>query len=177
MLTILFLTIFILGPITVAHIFLHLFLKFWRRYPLGLYILCVAVWAIFFKIAGYFAARPFTLFSPPFWLKIFCAAISLAALALVVWSVFTLKPRRFFLLAVLRPKKVEQKHIAAGPYNFFPHPAYAAYVITAFAAFLATGEMALLWFWLAMFGLMFVVIFLEKHELLSRLKNLNYAKL
>jgi len=176
MFPILFWTIFILGPIPMVHILLHLFLKFWRRYPLGWYILCAAVWAIFFAIAEYFAARPFTLFIAPFWLKIFCAMVGLAALAVVVWSVFTLSPRRFFLWAVLRPAAIEQKYIKAGPYRFLQHPAYTVYLITAFAAFLTTGEAALLALWLSMLGLMPVAIYLEKHELSKRLKNIHYVK-
>lgn len=164
-----FWTIFVLGPIPVVHILLHAFLRFWRRYPCGWYILCAAVWALFFPLAKYAAGWPSVLFAPPAWLKIICGITAWSSLFLVLWSIGTLGPKRFFLWAVLRPGAMRQERIFGGPYKFFRHPAYTAYLATAFAAFFATGRSALLVFAAVMFLLMLIVIALESHELEIRL--------
>lgn len=109
------------------------------------------------------------LFAPPAWLKIICAITAVGALFLVFWSIMTLKPKRFFLWAVLRPQSVRQERIGLGPYKFFHHPAYTAYAAMAFAAFFATGRTALLAFAAVIFLLMLIVTARENHELEERL--------
>lgn len=166
-----FWTIFIFGPIPPAHIFLHLFLRFWRRYPRGWYIFSAIVWAFFSIPARYMVGFSSALFTAPVWLRILCVAASVCALGVVIWSVMTLGPRRFFLLGVLRPDTVAQKYIRNGPYRFLPHPAYAAYATIILAAFFATGESALLLFAVVNFILMMAVIYFERHELSARISG------
>lgn len=164
-----FWTVLILGPIPVAHIFLHLFLKQWRRRPYSWYVACAAVWILFFFLAKRFSGISDVLFAPPAWLKIISIITAASSLFLVFWSIATLKPKRFFLWAVLRPESVRQERIGLGPYKFFHHPAYTAYLIMAFAAFLGTGRSVLLVFAAVMLLLMLIVMARENHELEERL--------
>lgn len=164
-----FWTIFLLGPIPAAHILLHAFLRVWRRRPLRFYQAAFAVWILFFFLAKRLSGVSDALFAPPAWLKIICIITAASSLFLIVWSIATLKPKRFFLWAVLRPESVRQERIARGPYKFFHHPAYTAYLVTAFAAFLGTGRSVLLAFAAAMLLLILIVMARENHELEERL--------
>ena len=166
---IVFLTIIIFGPIPAVHIFLHIFLRFWRQYPYGWYIFSVLTWVLFIVPAKYAADLSSALFTAPIWLKALCIAASVCAFYVVIWSVMTLGPRRFFLLGVLRPDTVAQKYIRNGPYHFLPHPAYIAYATIILAAFFSTGEAALLIFAAVNFILMTAVICFERNELLARI--------
>jgi len=166
---IVFWTIFILGPIPVVHILLHAFLRAWRKHPLRFYLAAAAVWIVSFFLARWLGGMTDTIFTPPYWLKVLCAITGWSSLFLIFWSVGTLGPKRFFLWAVLRPQSVRQERIGLGPYKFFHHPAYTAYLSAAFAAFFATGRTALLVFVAVMFLLMLIVTARENHELEERL--------
>lgn len=167
--------IFLLAPIPVVHILLHAFLRQWRKRPIRFYLAASAVWIASFFLARWLAGNTDTLFTPPYWLKVICAITGWSSLFLVLWSVGTLGPKRFFLWAVLRPQSVRQEKIGLGPYKFFHHPAYTAYISAALAAFFGTGRTVLLAFAAVMFLMMLIVMARENHELEERLgaiKNL-----
>lgn len=164
-----FWTIFILGPIPVVHILLHAFLRAWRKRPAMFYLAAGAVWILSFFLARWLAGNTDTIFAPPPWLKIICQVTGASALFLVAWSVKTLGPKRFFLWAVLRPQSVKQEKTVLGPYKYFRHPAYIAYLVTAFAAFFVTGKTVLLFFAIVTLLIMLVVMARENHELEERL--------
>jgi protein-S-isoprenylcysteine O-methyltransferase Ste14 len=166
---IVFWTIFLLGPIPVVHILLHVFLRTWRKGPIKFYIKAVAVWFLVFFLARWLNGISDVIFTPPYWLQVLCIITCGSSLFLVVWSAGTLGPRRFFLWAVLRPQSVRQEKIGLGPYKYFHHPAYTAYLFAAFAAFFGTGRTVLLAFAAAMFLMMLIVMARENHELEERL--------
>lgn len=132
------------------------------------YLAAGVIWIISFFLAKWLAGVTDMLFTPPYWLKVICAVTGWSSLFLLFWSIGTLGPKRFFLWAVLRPQSVQQKRIGLGPYKFFHHPAYTAYLTTSFAAFFATGRTVLLAFAAAMFLLMLVVMARENHEMEER---------
>lgn len=169
MISIPFWTIFLLGPIPVVHILLHAFLRAWRKRPMRFYITAGAVWILSFFLAKWLAGVTDVIFTPPYWLTILCIITGWSSLFLVLWSVGILGPKRFFLWAVLRPQSVKQEKIDLGPYKFFHHPAYTAYLSAAFAAFFGTGRTVLLMFAAVMFLLMLIVTARENHELEERL--------
>jgi protein-S-isoprenylcysteine O-methyltransferase Ste14 len=168
---IIFFTIFIFGPIPTIHIFLHLFLKFWRKHPLCFYLCGAAVWTTLIPIALFFSKKTSVVFTAPVWLVIIARLTAFCALFLILWSINNLSPKKFFLWAVLKPDSIKQERIAAGPYRFFPHPAYTAYAAIVIMAFLATGYTALLFFGAIFITLILIVIMLENHELSLRLKK------
>lgn len=177
---IIFLTIFILGPISIVHLLLHFFLKFWRKNPKGIYIAGFFAWTVFLFIAWHLAKISSVVFTPPRWLIVLSAITVWGAFFLLVWAIFALGAKRFFLLVMLKPKTAEQKYIKSGPYRLLPHPAYTAYIAAAIAAFFATGYTVLLVFMIFNIIAMTAVIYLENHELARRLKNFQrlnaYAK-
>ncbi len=165
---VIFWTIFILGPIPIIHILLHVFLGVWRRCPRKFYQTALGFWISFFFFAKWQAGNLDVLFTPPMWLKILCTIAIVSLFFLIIWSIMTLKPQRFFLWATLQFESVQQKKISLGPYKYFHHPAYTAYVVIAFAAFFGTGRTVLLAFASFMILLMLIVILRENHELSER---------
>ncbi|MFH1193698.1 MAG: methyltransferase [bacterium] len=168
---IIFFTIFIFGPIPVVHILLHSFLKFWQKHPLYFYLYGAALWAAFIPISLFFSKNTSAIFTAPSWLIIIAWLTVFSALFLILWSIKTLGPKKFFLWAVLKPESIKQERIANGPYRFFRHPAYTAYAAIIIATFLATGYTALLSFSATFIALILIVIMLENHELSLRLKQ------
>ncbi len=170
MTSIVFWTIFLLGPIPVVHILLHAFLRSWRKRPMRFYFVAAAVWVLSFFLAKWLAGNTDTIFVSPYWLKMLCIITAWSSLFLILWSVGTLRPKRFFLWAVLRPQSVKQEKIDLGPYKFFHHPAYTGYLSAAFSAFFGTGRTVLLAFAAVMFLLMLIVTARENHEMEERLE-------
>ena len=166
--SVIFLTVFILGPIPVFHFLLHLFLKFWKKHPKALYLMAVFVWVIFFIPARFLAKLFAMMFVPPQWLVILSAITIFGAFFLIIWSIITICPKRFFLLAVISPDKVNQIYIKFGPYRSMSHPAYTAYIAIAIAVFFATGYTVLMMFAVHTIIMMATVIYLENEELRRR---------
>jgi|GEM_PF-1117339 len=167
-----FLTIFLLAPIPVIHIFLHAFLGGWKKYPLGLYLTGAVLWVASYFAAGALQPMDGQLFMPSAAIIGLAEIIAFLGLLLIIWSFITIGPKRFLLWAVVKPEAVEQKYIKAGPFRLMPHPAYVGYLMAATAAVLATGKVALFIFLVYSFVLLFVVILLENHEMKKRLKDI-----
>ena len=168
---IIFLLIFLLGPIPLFHLALHLFLRLWRKAPQLLYVSATILWALSLSVASYVYAWQAALFVPPLWLQIFGAVFGVFSLFLVLWAFFTLGPKRFMVWAVVAPAMVEQKYIKSGPYRFVPHPAYLGYMAMALAVFLITGLASALGFFIYSLVFLMMVILLENHEIKNRLKD------
>ncbi len=134
------------------------------------YLAAAAVWILSFFLAKWISGNTDALFAPPYWLTILCVVTGWSSIFLVLWSIGTLGPKRFFLWAVLRPQSVKQERIGLGPYKYFHHPAYTAYLMAASAAFFGTGRTVLLAFAAVMFLMMLVVTARENHELEERLE-------
>lgn len=60
--------------------------------------------------------------------------------ALVLWSLFVLGARKFFVWEVLRPQP-QQKYLVRGPFKILPHPAYLGYAAIVFGNALASGSL------------------------------------
>lgn len=168
---IIFLLIFLLGPIPLFHITLHVFLRLWRKAPHLLYVSATFLWALSLSIASYLYVWPVALFFPPLWLQTFGVIFGVFSIALILWAFFTLGPKRFMVWAVVAPEAVEQKYVKSGPYRLLPHPAYLGYMGTALAAFLATGLASAFGFFIYSLVFLMVVILLENHEMKNRLKD------
>ena len=168
---IIFLLIFLLGPIPLFHITLHLFLRLWRKAPHLLYVSATVLWALSLSIASYLYAWPAILFVPPVWLQVFGAIFGAFSLSLILWAFFTLGPKRFMVWAVVAPEAVEQKYIKSGPYRVLPHPAYLGYMATALAVLLITGLASAFGFLVYSLVSLMIVILLENNEMKNRLKD------
>jgi protein-S-isoprenylcysteine O-methyltransferase Ste14 len=166
---IIFWTIVGLGPIPFWHLLLHGALPFWRRHPRAFYGSAAALWVAFVPLARTLSSDSWTLFAPPEGIKPLCLAVSLVGLAVWVWSMATLTPRRFFAWAVLRPEETPAEWIRSGPYRFTAHPCYVAMAATVAASFLASGEVVLAVALVAMGALLLLVSLLEQRELKVRL--------
>ncbi len=163
--------IFILGPIPLFHLTLHLFLRLWRKSPRLLYASATILWALSLSIASYVSVWQAALFVPPLWLQVSGIIFGAFSLALVLWAFFTLGPKRFMVWAVVASEAVEQKYIKSGPYRFVPHPAYLGYMAIALAVFLITGLASALGFFIYSVVFLMMVILLENHEMKKRLPN------
>ena len=168
---IIFLLIFILGPIPLFHITLHVFLRLWRRAPHLLYISATILWALSLSLALYAYAWPAALFFPPLWLQVFGIIFGACSVALILWAFFTLGPKRFMVWAVVAPEAVEQRYIKTGPYRLLPHPAYLGYMGTGLSVFLATGLASAFSFFIYSLVFLMIVILLENQEMKNRLKD------
>ena len=166
-----FFIVFILGPIPVAHILLHIFLQFWRTRAKAMYMMGVGTWIIFLPTALFVSQFQNALFIPPYGLIKLSLILILIWTLIVFWAMNTLTIKRFLLWAVVQPHQVEQKYVERGPYQYLPHPAYTAYMMISLFAFLATGYSSLLIFFVLFVFSMFFVIHLENKELHKRLQN------
>lgn len=166
-----FFTIFLLAPIPVTHFILHAFLPFWRKYTVWFYLTSMILWILSFFVAVVLARFGTQLFTPLNQLTAVSVVLALFALFMILSSVITIGPKRFFLWAVLKPTTVEQKYIKSGPYYFISHPAYFGYTLITIAAFLATGRAVMFGFFLYTLFLILVVILLENHEIKKRLNK------
>lgn len=161
--------LFLFAPVPVWHLTLHSNLRRWRRTPGLFYAVCALEWALFIPIGVYLAKAFDPLFDPPHALKPVCLVISLLGLAVAVWSIRALTPRRFFLWSVLHPDASDGPWTASGPYRYLRHPAYVSIVMTMAAGFLATGDSVLLVATPAVSGALLLVKSLEEKELRVRL--------
>src|SRR6185295_1286387 len=96
--------LFLFAPVPVWHLTLHSNLPRWRRAPGVFYAVCAMEWALFLPVCISLARASDPLFNPPDALKPVCLVLSLVGLALAIWSIQALTPRRFFLWTVLRPE-------------------------------------------------------------------------
>lgn len=162
-------TLFLFVPVPVWHLTLHSNLAGWRRAPGVFYAVCAAEWALFVPICLYLAKNFDPVFDPPSALKSACLAASLVGLAVALWSIRALTPRRFFLWAVLHPEDGGAPWTASGPYRYLRHPAYVTIVATMATGFLATGDSVLLVATPAVWAALLLVTSLEEKELKIRL--------
>ena len=164
-----FWTISILAPIPFIHFALHSFLTFWRRKPLAFYVTIAILWLLSFFAASFLVRHEKTFFTPPSWLIISALVLEFVSLLLIFWAIITIGPKRFFLFAIVFPKKVEQKYIKSGPYLFVRHPAYLGYLAIWLFSFLATGRVVLLFFFIFALICVPIIISLEDREMKERL--------
>lgn len=160
--------LFLFAPVPVWHLTLHSNLPRWRRSPGFFYAVCAMEWALFVPLCIYLARAFGPLFDPPDALKPVCLGVSLAGLAVAIWSIRALTPRRFFLWTVLHPGTGDAPWTASGPYRFLRHPAYIAIGMTMAAGFFATGDSVLLVATPAVSGALLLVTSLEEKELRVR---------
>lgn len=166
-----FYTIVFLGPIPFWHLLLHAFLPVWRRSPGAFYAAAAGVWALVVPLSWGLTEVSPQLFVPPAWATTLGLCVSVGAFLVFLWSLATLKPRRFFVWAVLKPEGSPPKRIVRGPYRYTAHPTYLAIVLAVASHFLATGHSALLGAAGAMGILLSVVASLEARELEARLSG------
>lgn len=157
------------GPIPLWHLTLHGFLPFWRLRPRTFYVACLVEWILVGPLLFVLSCRSAMMFTPSGALQWACCGASLLALAVVVWSVSSLTPRRFFLWEVLRPSEEQSTVILTGLYRHIRHPAYMAIVIMVAAGFLASGRAVVLEALCVVAVLLSMVIGLEQRELEDRL--------
>lgn len=164
-----FWTMVSLLPVPFWHLLLHSFLPVWRSSPKAFYSSCVALWALCWPCSWHLAWRSEVLFVPPDWIKVLCLGVSCLSFGIVLWTIRTLTPRRFFLWVTLHPEQHPSELIVRGPFRFVPHPTYLSIVVALGAGFLASGQAVLLAALVGVGFLLVGVILLEQRELRSRL--------
>lgn len=156
----------IMAVIPIAHLWLHALLPWWRKRPVLFYLWAGAVGAAAIYLFPRIATISPTLFAPSPLLRILGWALMAAGALLVLGSIATLGPRRFFLWAVLHGTKMERA--ATGPFRLIPHPAYLGYAIVALGNLLSNGALYLAGPLALYLALMPIVIFFEEEELGTR---------
>ncbi|EKD33206.1 MAG: hypothetical protein ACD_76C00068G0003 [uncultured bacterium] len=159
----------ILFPIPLINLWLHAFLPFWRRHKRSFPFVALIFW-----VASFFWFKKLSVFSPDAFaptetMVLVGYALMIIGFLFVILSVLTLGIKRFFLVAVLDPKGVEQVRIKIGVFRHFPHPAYVGYLIVAAGNFLSSGAIYLGGVLIFLLFLMPIIILLEEHELEKRL--------
>lgn len=162
--------ILIFGPIPLFHFLLHGFLPFWKKYPLWAYLVAFIIWTLMIIPALKIGAINNLIFIAPFWLVSIGYILIFISIIIIGLAIISLGPKRFFMLAMLRPEAVSQKIIINGLYRLLPHPAYTAYMCIAAAVFLITGQLTSLLFLIYAVILFLTVINLETKELRQRLR-------
>lgn len=159
-------------PVPLFHIILHRWLGMWRKVPYLYY----AGWGIVWIALGLFVFQKKTFAQIPLVslgqeVRLIGFIFAALGIFLVLWSLSTIGPKRFFVWAALRPNEVEQKIITKGPFLLLRHPAYVGYQLLAFGSFLFTGW----WSTFAVFVWLFLstpfAIRLEERELAERVSK------
>lgn len=163
-----FILLTLILPIPVAHLWLHALLSYWRKFPIAFYLFGIILWVG----SLIFALRVNNLFPNPLFLPNNTLGIIFTAvgLFLVFASIFSLGRKRFFLWAVLNPKKLP---LIKKPklFELFPHPAYLGYfLITIGNLFILANPLALIGL-ISFLFLTPVVIFMEEEELRNRING------
>lgn len=159
----------IIAPVPLFHLWLHALLPWWKKRPLGLYLVAVFAWIfsiLFFKKMALVSSD---LFSPNF-LAVATGYIFMAiGILAVASSMITLGPKRFFVWAVLRPESAPHERVKKGPFHFVPHPAYLGYIVLQTGNVLVSGELFALLLLLFLITVTPIVIRWEEEEMLKRL--------
>tara|TARA_B100000315_G_C14456195_1_gene531508 strand:- start:245 stop:763 length:519 start_codon:yes stop_codon:yes gene_type:complete len=160
----------IITPIPIFHFWLHALLPSWRRFPAIFYALCGSIWIgvfLLFKVID----TAFTPLFTPTKIALFIGSILIGlGTLLVLWSLYSLKFKRFFMYAVLRPKSIKQKLIKKGAFHFIPHPAYNGYLIVGLGALLISGQLYIAIVFIFLLTTTPLLIWLEEAELKERLQ-------
>lgn len=157
--------------VPVMHLWLHALLPWWRQRPGRFY-----VWAGLLACGSLLLAKHWAAVSPQIFIPSGMAQMAgyllvIFGAGLVLSSIITLGPRRFFLWAVFYPDAVPRVRIRSGVFKFFPHPAYLAYLLAALGNFLSNGQLYLLGLLIWATVLTPVVIYLEEQELSRRVNE------
>lgn len=155
-------------PIPIAHLWLHALLSWWRKYPFGFYLFCIALWSGNLILALYvknlFPNSPF-LFNKTY--PTIGIALIAIGLFLVMGSIFSLGIKRFFLWSVLNPRSnpfLKKPKL----FEYFPHPAYLGYLLITIGNFIILGTTIALMGLISFLVLIPIVIFIEEEELKKR---------
>ncbi|MBI5754942.1 hypothetical protein HZA41_01845 [Candidatus Peregrinibacteria bacterium] len=156
-------------PIPLVHLWLHALLPWWKKYPRLFYLCGFPLWAFSFFIFWTMNEDAAIFFAPPemvTWIGYTLIVLGFFAMGI---SLVTIGPKRFFVMAVIKPESVKNERFVSGPFHFFPHPAYIGYLAIAFGNFLSSGKNYALGIFLFGMILFPIVIWLEEEELAKRI--------
>ncbi|MEK7516827.1 MAG: methyltransferase [Patescibacteria group bacterium] len=159
----------LIAAIPIAHLWLHALLPWWKKRPALFYVWAAAVGAAAIYLFPRIATISPTLFATSPLLRTLGWVLMGAGALLVLGSIATLGPRRFFLWAVLHGTKTERA--ATGPFRLIPHPAYLGYATIALGNILSNGALYLAGPLALYLALMPIVIFFEEEELKGRMRT------
>lgn len=160
----------LIATITLAvptlHFWLHAMLKWWKKFPISFYLFSGLIF-----VGSFFIISKIEQFSPQIIQENsnLGAALIIFGIPLIAISILTLGPKRFFMWAVLRPQKVNQKLIKKGIFHYFPHPAYIGYLLMALGNLLSNGTLHLASIFIFSFVTTPIMIYFEEQELKERL--------
>lgn len=159
----------IIVPVPLFHLWLHALHSFWKKQPFLFYIFSFLMW-----IGTFLFFKPIDAISPIFFAPsdtfITSGFIVMAiGTLLVLSSIITLGPKRFFVWAVFYPESVQQIRLIRGPFKFIPHPAYIGYLLVALGNFLLSGKLYLALVFIFLFALTPIMIYFEEKELSARI--------
>ncbi len=163
----------ILAPVPVIHFWFHSLLYFWKKNPYVFYGWTLTIWVgsfFMFRHIDPISPKIFLQYSSPIFLYVGIFMRFIGAL-MVLWSMYILGLKRFFLWCVLKPDSPGCRLVMRkGPFEFLPHPAYFGYMLLLLGNFFSSGKIYIL----VAFGFLFtffpIVIMLEDEELKARVK-------
>ena len=158
----------ITAPIPLIHLWLHGMRTWWIKRPRIFFGFAILLWILSFFFFSYIDRSFLSQFNPSFELQLIGWILLILGGGLIFYSLFTLGWRRFFLLAVFYPHITPQIHIKKGLFSFFPHPAYAGYLILLLGGILLSGKIYLSLIFIISLILTPLVIFFEEEELKER---------
>lgn len=158
-------------PIPIFHFWLHALLPWWRKNPLLFYVFCGTLWVAAFALFKAIAPISSDLFTPTEITTNIGQFLVILGFLMVLWSIYSLTPKRFFLWAVFRPESVIQKRIKKGAFRFIPHPAYNGYLIASLGAVLISGALYTIIVFVTLLIITPIMIWLEENELTKRLSE------
>lgn len=157
-------------PISIFHFWLHALLPWWQKFPLLYYAFCGGIWAGVFYLMREIDLRYIELLFSPTPITIGIGyALMLSGALMILWSIYSLTPKRFFMWAVLRPESMTKIKIKKGAFRFIPHPAYTGYITATFGALLYSGKLYMTIVFLILLTITPIMIWLEEDELKKRL--------
>jgi len=162
-------TLAVIAPVAILHLWLHALLPSWRKRPILFYIFCALVWIGSLVLTQPLVIAGAFLFVPSTASDIAGRILMIIGSIGVVWSVLTLGGKRFFMYAVLRPDAVARVRLKRGPFSFVPHPAYFGYLLVALGMIFYTGMLISAFVFFELFALTPIVIWLEERELKERI--------